>query len=29
MNKDLFREGMGCLKAAYEEVLNRILGDMK
>lgn len=29
MNKDLFRQGMGGLKVAYEKVLNRILGDMK
>ncbi len=27
MDKDRFREGLGGLKVAYEEVLNRILGD--
>lgn len=27
MDKDRFREGLGGLKIAYEEVLNRILGD--
>jgi phosphoribosylaminoimidazole-succinocarboxamide synthase len=29
MDKDRFREGLGGLKVAYEEVLNRILGDKK
>ena len=27
MDKDRFRQGMGGLKVAYEEVLNRILGE--
>jgi phosphoribosylaminoimidazole-succinocarboxamide synthase len=26
MDKDRFRQGLGGLKVAYEEVLNRILG---
>jgi phosphoribosylaminoimidazole-succinocarboxamide synthase len=29
MDKDRFRKGLGGLKVAYEEVLNRILGDVK
>jgi len=29
MDKDRFRKGQGGLKVAYEEVLNRILGDKK
>ncbi len=29
MDKDRFRQGMGGLKVAYEEVLNRILGENK
>ncbi|MCH9739542.1 MAG: phosphoribosylaminoimidazolesuccinocarboxamide synthase [Epsilonproteobacteria bacterium] len=29
MDKDRFREGLGGLKVAYAEVLNRILGDKK
>jgi phosphoribosylaminoimidazole-succinocarboxamide synthase len=29
MDKDRFRKGLGGLKVAYEEVLNRILGDNK
>ena len=29
MDKDRFRQGMGGLKVAYEEVLKRILGEMK
>jgi phosphoribosylaminoimidazole-succinocarboxamide synthase len=29
MDKDRFRKGLGGLKVAYEEVLNRILGDKK
>ncbi|HIP41355.1 MAG TPA: phosphoribosylaminoimidazolesuccinocarboxamide synthase [Campylobacterales bacterium] len=29
MDKDRFREGLGGLKVAYEEVLNRILGERK
>ncbi|CAA6808883.1 MAG: Phosphoribosylaminoimidazole-succinocarboxamide synthase (EC [uncultured Sulfurovum sp.] len=29
MDKDRFRKGQGGLRVAYEEVLNRILGDMK
>ena len=29
MDKDRFRQGMGGLKVAYEEVLNRILGAIK
>jgi phosphoribosylaminoimidazole-succinocarboxamide synthase len=29
MDKDRFRQGLGGLKMAYEEVLNRILGEMK
>lgn len=29
MDKDRFRQGLGGLKVAYEEVLNRILGEMK
>lgn len=29
MDKDRFRKGQGGLKVAYEEVLNRILGDLK
>jgi phosphoribosylaminoimidazole-succinocarboxamide synthase len=27
MDKDRFRQGLGGLKVAYEEVLNRILGN--
>ena len=29
MDKDRFRQGLGGLKVAYEEVLNRILGENK
>jgi phosphoribosylaminoimidazole-succinocarboxamide synthase len=29
MDKDRFRKGLGGLKVAYEEVLNRILGEKK
>ncbi|MBD3794373.1 MAG: phosphoribosylaminoimidazolesuccinocarboxamide synthase [Epsilonproteobacteria bacterium] len=29
MDKDRFRQGLGNLKVAYEEVLNRILGEQK
>ena len=29
MDKDRFRQGLGGLKVAYEEVLNRILGEIK
>ncbi|SFV69836.1 Phosphoribosylaminoimidazole-succinocarboxamide synthase [hydrothermal vent metagenome] len=29
MDKDRFRKGLGGLKVAYEEVLNRILGEVK
>ena len=29
MDKDRFRQGLGGLKVAYEEVLNRIIGDVK
>jgi phosphoribosylaminoimidazole-succinocarboxamide synthase len=29
MDKDRFREGLGGLKVAYEEVLNRVAGDIK
>jgi phosphoribosylaminoimidazole-succinocarboxamide synthase len=29
MDKDRFRQGLGGLKVAYEEVLNRILGGNK
>ena len=29
MDKDRFRQGLGGLKVAYEEVLNRILGGRK
>ena len=29
MDKDRFRQGLGGLKVAYEEVLNRILGSNK
>jgi phosphoribosylaminoimidazole-succinocarboxamide synthase len=29
MDKDRFRQGLGGLKVAYEEVLNRILGEEK
>jgi len=29
MDKDRFRQGLGGLKVAYEEVLNRILGEKK
>jgi phosphoribosylaminoimidazole-succinocarboxamide synthase len=27
MDKDRFRQGLGGLKVAYEQVLNRILGN--